>query len=60
MRLFHRRLVWKLFLSYLVIIAVGVTVLAFTAVLNAPTALDRHMDDMQSMMGGAAMMSDLR
>ncbi|MCL5999604.1 MAG: cell wall metabolism sensor histidine kinase WalK [Chloroflexi bacterium] len=57
---FRQRLAWKLFLSYLVIIVVGVTVLAVTAVLNAPTALDRHMADMQSMMGGTAMMGDLR
>jgi two-component system sensor histidine kinase BaeS len=57
---FRRRLAWKLFLSYLVIIAVGVTVLAVTTALNAPTALDRHMADMRSVMGGAGMMDDLR
>lgn len=60
MRMLHRRLVWKLFVSYLVIIAVGVTVLALTAAFNAPTALDRHMADMQSVMGGIDMMGDLR
>ena len=63
MRLFtllRQRLVWKLFLSYLVIIFAGVAVLGVTAALNAPTALDRHMADMQSMMGGAGMLGDLR
>ncbi len=58
--LLRQRLVWKLFLSYLVIIFVGVSVLGVTAALNAPTALDRHMADMQSVMGGVGMMGDLR
>jgi signal transduction histidine kinase len=58
--LFRQRLAWKLFLSYMVIIVVGVTVLAVTATVNAPTALDRHMASMQSMMGGASLMADLR
>ncbi len=54
-------LAWKLLLSYLVIVLVGVTVLAVTARLSAPTALDRHMAIMQSMMPqGAGMMGDLR
>ncbi|HEY3289828.1 MAG TPA: ATP-binding protein [Anaerolineae bacterium] len=57
----RRRLIWKLFLSYLVIIAIGVTVLALTAALNAPTALDRHMAEMQAVMPqGAGMIGDLR
>lgn len=56
----RHRLSWKLFISYMVIIIVGVTVLAGTAALNSPTALDRHMADMQSIMGGAGMMGDLR
>lgn len=58
--LFRQKLVWRLFLSYLVIILVGVTVLGVTAALNTLTALDQHMADMQSMMGGADMMADLR
>ena len=56
----RQRLAGKLFLSYLAIIAVGVTVFAVTAALNTPTALDRHMAAMQSMMGGAGMMGNLR
>ena len=60
MNALRRRLVWKLFLSYLVIVAVGFVVLALTATLNAPTALDRHMAGMQTMVGGGGMMADLR
>ena len=57
----RHRLVWKLFLSYLVIITVGVVVLALTAALNIPTALDRHMADMQSVMPQrTGMVDDLR
>jgi signal transduction histidine kinase len=47
----RRRLAVKLFLSYLVIILVGVVVLAVTADLHAPAALDRHAAHMQAMMG---------
>lgn len=47
----RRRLAVKLFLSYLVIILVGVVVLAVTADLYAPAALDRHAAHMQVMMG---------
>lgn len=57
----RRRLGWKLFLSYLVVIMVGVLSLAVVAELVSPTAFDRHMASMQSMMGGsmAGMMTDL-
>jgi histidine kinase len=58
--LLRQRLVWKLFLSYLVIIFVGVSILGVTATLNAPTALDRHMATMQSMMDSAVLVDDLR
>lgn len=47
----RQRLAVKLFLSYLVIILVGVVVLAVTADLHAPAALDRHAAHMQAMMG---------
>lgn len=60
MKLLRQRLVWKLLLSYLIIVAVGVTVLALTAALNAPTALDRHVADMQNMMVDSHIMGDLR
>ena len=56
----RRRLVWKLFLSYLIIISVGVLVLAATSALSAPTVLENHMAQMSMMSGGAAMQADLR
>ena len=48
----RRRLSLKLFLSYLVVIIVGVVVLASAAELAVPTAFDRHMLAMAERMGG--------
>ena len=45
------RLGWKLFLSYLIVILVGVLVLSSAAVLSIPTSFDRHLAGMQTMMG---------
>jgi histidine kinase len=42
---------WKLFLSYLIIIVVGVLVLASAAELAIPASFNRHMASMGSMMG---------
>jgi two-component system sensor histidine kinase BaeS len=42
----------KLFVSYLVVILVGVVVLATAAELAVPTAFERHMAAMAEMMGG--------
>jgi histidine kinase len=42
---------WKLFLSYLIIIVVGVVVLASAAALAIPASFERHMAAMGSMMG---------
>jgi histidine kinase len=47
----RRHLGWKLFISYLVIILVGVISLAIAGELQAPVALERHMVDMDGMMG---------
>lgn len=57
----RHRIGWKLFISYLVIILVGVVSLAFTAEFIAPSALDRHMASMAIVMGGEmrGMMGDL-
>ena len=52
----RRHLGWKLFLSYLIVIVVGVVVLATAAEFAAPSAFDRHMAAMQQMMGGSMMM----
>jgi histidine kinase len=43
---------WKIFLSYLVVIVVGGIVLATAAELVVPSAFDRHMAAMGSMMSG--------
>ena len=57
----RQRLVWKLFISYLIIILVGVISLAVTAEFTAPSALDRHMANMTMVMGGdmGDMMGDI-
>lgn len=51
----RRHLSWKLFLSYLVVILVGIVVLASAAEFVVPSAFERHMAAMAAMMGGAAM-----
>ena len=51
----RRRLGLKLFLSYLVVILVGVLVLTSAAEFAVPTAFDRHLSMMTAMMGGSAM-----
>jgi signal transduction histidine kinase len=47
----QQRLGWKLFLSYLIIIVVGVVVLAGTAEFHAPAALARHIARMEALLG---------
>lgn len=61
MKTIRRRLGWKLFLSYLVLIVVGVVSLWVAAEVHAPTALARHMASMKAAMGGSidGMMIDL-
>ena len=54
-KLIRRHLSWKLFLSYLVVILVGIVVLASAAEFAVPTTFDRHMWAMADMMGGRMM-----
>ena len=54
-KLIRRHLSWKLFLSYLVVILVGIVVLASAAEFAVPTSFDRHMSAMADMMGGRMM-----
>ena len=54
-KLIRRHLSWKLFLSYLIVILVGILVLASAAEFAVPTAFDRHMSAMAQMMGGQMM-----
>ncbi|MEJ2549675.1 MAG: ATP-binding protein [Anaerolineales bacterium] len=44
-------LAWKLFLSYLIVIVVGVLILATAAELSIPTSFQRHLAEMSAMMG---------
>jgi signal transduction histidine kinase len=55
----RQRLSLKIFLSYLIVIVVGVSVLATAANFAAPGAFERHIATMSSMMGGSTNMSDL-
>jgi len=48
----RRRLGVKLFLSYILVILVGVIVLGTTAEMAVPSAFERHLAAMQGMMGG--------
>ncbi len=60
MKTIRQHLGWKLFLSYLVIIVVGVVSLAITAELHTPAAINRHIAKMAAVMGGnTGMMTDL-
>jgi histidine kinase len=47
----RRRLGWRLFLSYLVVVLVGVAVLISTAWLLAPSSVSRHAEAMRAAMG---------
>jgi signal transduction histidine kinase len=51
MKLIRQRLGWKLFLSYLIIILVGVVSLMVTAELHTPAALERHVASMTEALG---------
>jgi signal transduction histidine kinase len=56
----QRQLAWKLLISYLMVVVVGVVVLAGTAELQAPTALGRHAARMQALAGNdPALTADL-
>ncbi|MFC1974793.1 sensor histidine kinase [Chloroflexota bacterium] len=44
------RLVWKLMISYLVVVLVGLTTMALAAEIVAPTSFERHMVGMRMMM----------
>lgn len=50
----RRHLGWKFFLSYLVVILVGILVLATAAEFVAPNAFQRHVAAMTALMGGSS------
>jgi histidine kinase len=61
MNTIRQHLGWKLFLSYMLVIVVGVVSLAVFAEFISPTVFNRHMTDMEAIMGvgTAGMMGDL-
>jgi two-component system sensor histidine kinase BaeS len=66
MKILHRvrrHLSWKIFLSYLIVVVVGATVLAVTAELSIPQSFQRHLATMVSMMnnmmGGSTTTAEL-
>jgi histidine kinase len=56
MRLLRTHLAWKVFLSYVVVVLVGIVVLTTATSLSVPAAFDRHMSGMSTMMSGGDMM----
>ena len=52
LRTIRTHLAWKVFLSYVAVILVGVVVLATAAGFSAPAAFERHLADMGNMMAG--------
>lgn len=52
----QKRIGLKLFFSYLMVVLVGAIALEFTASFAAPFAFNRHISDMEAMMGGEGMM----
>jgi two-component system sensor histidine kinase BaeS len=56
LRFIRTHLAWKVFLSYAVVVLVGVIVLVTATNLSVPAAFDRHMAGMSSMMSGNNMM----
>ena len=57
LKMVRRSLSWKIFLSYLIIIFVGIIVLATAAEFVVPGAFDRHLAVMSSMMTGSVTMN---
>jgi len=52
LRFIRTHMVWKVFLSYVVVVLVGSIVLATATSLSIPSAFDRHMSGMSAMMSG--------
>jgi histidine kinase len=59
MKMIRRHLSVKLFLSYLIVILVGVIVLSTAAEFVVPSAFERHMAAMEEMMRGSPMMMNM-
>lgn len=58
LKLLRSRLVWKVFLSYTLVVLVGLVVLATATALSFPAAFDRHLAGMSAMMAGKNVLGD--
>ncbi len=58
LRFIRTHLAWKLFISYLVVVLVGVAILATATSLSVPATFDRHLASMSAMMSGTGMMGN--
>lgn len=58
LRLLRTHLIWKVFLSYLLVVLVGLVVLATATSLSFPAAFDRHLAGMSAMMAGQNVLGD--
>jgi histidine kinase len=58
LKLVPTRLIWKVFLSYLLVVLVGLVVLATATSLSFPAAFDRHLAGMSAMMAGQNVLGD--
>ena len=58
LRFLRSKLVWKMFLSYTLVVLVGLVVLATATSLSFPAAFDRHLGGMSAMMSGQNTMGD--
>jgi signal transduction histidine kinase len=58
LKFIRTHLAWKVFLSYVAVVLVGVVVLATATSLSVPTAFDRHMAGMSAMMSRDNMMGN--
>ncbi len=51
-------LAWKMFLSYLIVVVIGIVVLITAASLSVPAAFERHMASMNALMSSVNVMGD--
>ena len=58
LRPLRTRLIWKVFLSYLLVVLVGLVVLATATSLSFPAAFDRHLAGMSAMVSGENVLGD--
>ncbi|HEX7557515.1 MAG TPA: ATP-binding protein [Leptolinea sp.] len=60
LRFIRTHLAWKVFLTYVIVVVIGVVVLATATSLTIPAAFDRHMAGMSAMMSGNIMSGDAK